>query len=789
MTRKHYSLLVAMLLCLGANTLFAQDLTDKSWREHRRIAEKQEEAGQFEDAGDHYEKAYLQKNSKKELAYKAGECFYKAQNFPRAAKAYQFVKDVKDKDIELPALKYARSLKQAGQYEEASREFAYALNNYSGADKSTLQAVVDTDIKGCELGMKYAEETNKKSDTKIEWMSDNINSPENEFAPAPFGDDILYFASTMKGNEASLFRSQLQNGRWQKSSSATGFPKMPDGQLANGCFAPDGQRFYFTICKIEKQKRAADRFRCEIHMIKKRGSSWSEPQRLRDYINQPVHTSTQPCVAHKDGKEILYFSSDRDGGKGGLDIWYAVRDINSDDIDFTLPKNAGSINSKGDEVTPFYDTQDGTLYFSSNGQISLGGMDIFKSKGAESQWGAVENIGLPYNSSVDDIYFVLKKSHTGGFLASNRISGKDKITTNNQDIFEFSTTPPAPDLTARGSIFDQTNKSLMKDVNVSLYEINTDGQKRLLTGKVVEAVYEFTLLPNKTYTVEGEKTGYRTAVVNFNTKDGGKAATYGESLYLEKGDKTEPAKTVSDPVAANQSAPNSEETPLRTIDDTKPDAAAAPATSSNSKTNGKVNNTTKPSKQPPTATPSNTSNATANNKNMKPAPAATKPATVVTQQQNDLEDLPTTRTTTRSTTTQVPEPAVATSSRKSESKTNKESNKNKTVAAAPTKIMSEPAAAVPTTSITTMAGVAGNSFKLQVGAFRNFEPSRAKKYEKAKEFGELNTEPYAAENMTRLVVGQFSSHADATLALRKLRKKGFRDAFVAYYSDGVRLEK
>ncbi len=740
MTKTHYFYYLLAIFCCAATPTLAQDLSDMSWKEHRRLAEKQEEVGQYEDAGDHYLKAYQKKNSKKELAYKAGEAFYKAQNFPQAAKAYQFVRDEKDKDFELTALKYARSLKQAGQYAEAIREFANALKTYSEADKNELRQVIDTDVKGCELAIQLAEATTKKTDVKLEWMSDNVNTPENEFAPAPFGDDILYFTSTMKGNVADLFRSQLQNGRWQKSSAATGFPKMPDGQLANGSFSPDGQRFYFTICKVEKRKRAADYFRCEIFMIKKKAGAWSDPQRLRDYINQAGHTATQPSVAHKDGKEILYFSSDRDGSKGGLDIWYTMRDLNSDDIDFTLPKNAGSINTKGDEVTPFYDSEASTLYFSSNGHISLGGMDIFKTKGGQSQWAEVENMALPYNSSVDDVYFVQKKSKTSGFLVSNRLSGKDKITTNNQDIFEFSTAAPTIELTARGSIFDQTDKSMMKDVNVSLYEVNDEGQKKLLTGKIVEAIYEFTVLPNKKYAVEGEKLGYRTASINFNTKDGGKAASYGESLYLEKGASVAAAASVPPPPTA---APNAEETPLRTIADTQPSEPASP----------------KPNKNTPTAT-------SKPGKNTKTAPTVAAPTAAAPPQRN-IEPLE---------MNMPPRPAVARPTN------SKPSQVPSTPTYTPTYASAEN---LPTAGLFS----AGRFFRVQVGAFKNFDTEKMSRYEAARSYGDIITESFSEQNLTRLLVGQFSTHTDATLALRKLRKMGFRDAFVAYYQDGVRVEK
>jgi hypothetical protein len=124
------------------------------------------------------------------------------------------------------------------------------------------------------------------------------------------------------------------------------------------------------------------------------GKSWTAPERLPDYINEQNVSTTQPNVVVDGNTEILYFASNRSGGMGGMDIWYTTRETNSNANDFTLPINAGSrINTKADEITPFYDKIEGNLYFASNGGISIGGMDIFKVKGAKSQWQAAENVG------------------------------------------------------------------------------------------------------------------------------------------------------------------------------------------------------------------------------------------------------------------------------------------------------------------------------------------------------------------------------------------------------------
>jgi hypothetical protein len=150
-------------------------------------------------------------------------------------------------------------------------------------------------------------------------------------------------------------------------------------------------------------------------------------------------TATHPNVVTKNGREILYFASDRPEGRGGMDIWFVSRDASSDDASFLPPVNAGpSINTQNDELSPFYHTKNTTLYFSSNGFPSLGGLDIFSSIGTMSSWGEVKNIGLPYNSPADDIHFSLLADGKSGWLTSNRIFESEKGVTTDNDIFHFS---------------------------------------------------------------------------------------------------------------------------------------------------------------------------------------------------------------------------------------------------------------------------------------------------------------------------------------------------------------
>lgn len=511
--RQILSLILLISMCSYTTNSIAQSNT--SWKKLKKTANQLFDAGKYAQAAENFEAAYQKNPQRKELIYQAGECYYFLKDFKNASRSYKEVKEENDK-YELVGLKYARSLKQDGQYEAAKREFIYFQTAYQGPDKGILNQIVSMEVQGCDLAMQLAQQP-KASTIEVRHLNEHINSLQTEFAPIPFAEDLLYFSSTKKDDKAYLFRSQKQKGTWSKAVEAENLPNLPDKHLANGSFAPDATRFYFTLCDASS-KGSGFKSICEIHVIERKNGAWSAPIRLRDYINEEGATTTQPWVVHQDGKEILYFTSNRKGGKGGMDIWYTVRDIGSEDIDFTYPVNLGKqVNTIGDEITPFYDAQAETLYFSSNGHAGLGGWDIFKITGREKKWDLPENLGIPINSSADDFYYVLKPSRKSGFLVSNRLAGPAKVSTQHEDIFEFGAALKQEQLYVNGQVLAKESTADLNNASVALYEI-VGSRERLLQRKISNAnKYQFPVLPNKKFRLVVEKEGYLKSSYDFNT--------------------------------------------------------------------------------------------------------------------------------------------------------------------------------------------------------------------------------------------------------------------------------
>ena len=520
---KHILFLLTGLLLFGS--LSAQDRLN--WKKHRKLADEAAQQGNFAEAADHYQKAWEKKPKKEELIFKAGEAYYRTKNYRKAVEAYRHVKNQND-DFPLVGLKYARSLKQDAQYDKAKEEFQAFFNIYSGPSKAILEDIIQTEIRGCELGKEAPAQANRA--LEVVHLGGAVNSDAREFAAFPTTDSRLLFSST-KGGPARIYSAQGSAGQWSKANTPENFPLIQGGQFAHPALSPDGSRLYFTICE-EGTLWDDLNTRCEIYALFRQGAGWSEPQRLPTYINTDGVTATHPNVVHVGGLEILYFSSNREGGRGGLDIWYASRDLGSDGLDFTFPVNLGpAVNTYGDEISPFYDVEKGRLYFSSNGHVSIGGFDVFVSMGDETSWGYPENAGMPVNSSADDYFFALAPNRTGVFLSSNRVFGGEKITTTHDDIFFLSSGPSV--MVIRGDVYNQQTSGLVNDFTVSIFRVGPGGQETPVgSDRFTGGAYRFEVGAGQTYRIEVNANGYLGDSYTLTTNVPGQS-TYGRPLYLE----------------------------------------------------------------------------------------------------------------------------------------------------------------------------------------------------------------------------------------------------------------
>lgn len=296
------------------------------------------------------------------------------------------------------------------------------------------------------------------------------NTPQTEFDAKKIGNELVYTSSSKPGiykNNGLPFlgivkaplKSESEIGKSEMLSPNLFKENANDGSPA---FTNDGKTVVFARGNTGKSKDPSPDV--DLYISTKNGTTWSEPERLA--ISDSLAWDGSP--AYSVDERTLYFSSNRRGGKGGLDL-YRVPIDNSGR--FGRPINLGAaINTPGDEIFPFI-SGNGKLYFSSNGHPSIGGLDLFVASRNENEI-VVEHLGVPMNSIGDDFAISLSDS-TQGYLSSNRPGGKG-----DDDIYYFKSSgaedrwwssDPAP-------MVDTTAQAKIVNYNLQVKVIDAEGK-------------------------------------------------------------------------------------------------------------------------------------------------------------------------------------------------------------------------------------------------------------------------------------------------------------------------
>jgi hypothetical protein len=228
----------------------------------------------------------------------------------------------------------------------------------------------------------------------------------------------------------------MKNIKWKKVKELDTTIDATNLHNANTCFSADYKQMIVSRCIA---KNASD-YTCELYVSNYVNNTWQPLERLPEPINLKGTNTTQPSFGEVNKKPVLFFASNRNGGVGNLDIWYSYK---KQDGSFEEPINCGKkINTPDDEITPWFVNASNTLYFSSTYHKGLGGFDIFSSTFIDSTFTEPQNAGYPINSSFNDIYYSVNKTHDRAYLSSNRIGSffENKLNCCN-DIYRFSIEP------------------------------------------------------------------------------------------------------------------------------------------------------------------------------------------------------------------------------------------------------------------------------------------------------------------------------------------------------------
>ena len=378
--------------------------------------------GEYYDAADQFKQAYTKTPSKErasrgKIALKMARCYDKINSTPKAIAAYRNAVRYNQASID-DHLAYARLLLKNGEYKQAEKEFRILV------DSLPDNVLARNGLKSAQLAPTWKKEGSRYKVKKM----DVFNSRRDDYSPMLLGDeaDQLYFSSTRneaQGDELSgitgtkagdIFLSEKDDkGKWSKPEAiASGLNTAYDEGAC--CFAPDGREMYLTQCVTDA---SAPRF-AQIVTSSRSDAAWGKPNPL-ELTKDTLSTYAHPAVS-PDG-EWLYFVSDMPGGVGGYDIW-RVR-ITAAGLGGV--ENLGEpINTPGDEMFPTF-RPNGDLYFSSNGHVGMGGLDVYIAKvDKKTKQYKVTHPGYPLNSEADDFGMTFEGPHNRGFFSSNRKDGR-----------------------------------------------------------------------------------------------------------------------------------------------------------------------------------------------------------------------------------------------------------------------------------------------------------------------------------------------------------------------------
>jgi len=501
-------------------------------------ADKQYELYNFNKAIDLYELAYMKKPTL-HAAERLAQAYSYQNNYKQAESWYAIAAGMPNTNPE-NVLHYAKALQQNSKYAEAKAQY----QKYGELEKTVDTKQQNIWMLSCDSARYWM-----KNPTTVAIANEKtMNSPQSDWGLTVYGNSVVFssdrgniLADRISGNRPFLkFDGAKKPDRvvygWtgnhylalytkdenQDSIFSFNLNVNTDYHIGPASFSKDGNEVFFTLSKIPKKpvyvKGKMATVNVEIYSSKKDAEGkWVSPipfkyNKVNDYsVGDPFLTA--------DG-DNLYFVSNMPNGLGGTDIYLCKR---TDDGDWGLPVNLKEINTKGNERTPILD-QGSDLYFSTDGRVGMGGLDVFKVQLLNGKFAEPKNLGYPTNSPQDDFAY-LKISPLTGYFTSNRTGGLGS-----DDIYSF-TEQQIFALKLIGSVFDRKNNQPLTNAIVTLSKLN--GQTfKVQTDET--GSFRFNLDKESDYNLTGEKSNYRADVEALTTINLTASAEIKKDLYLER---------------------------------------------------------------------------------------------------------------------------------------------------------------------------------------------------------------------------------------------------------------
>ncbi len=407
-------------------------------------------------------------------------------------------------------------------------EFKKAINLFNRLLETTknkeLTAAINREIDQCKVGIKLMREPVKM---QINNLGENINSEYSDHSPVVSADEsVMIFTSRRKRYEGEqleedgqynedIYISYNEGNSWQKAKGIS-MNINTDAHEATISISPDGSQLF-----IYGSEDAGT-----ILVSYLTGDQWSVPMPLGPNINTKYRETHASMSA--DGK-YLYFTSDRPGGYGGLDIYVSEK---QEDGTWGPATNLGpGINTEFDEEGPFIHPDGISLYFSSKGHETMGGFDIFQSKKNEfGTWTLPENMGYPINTIDDDVFITLTPDGKRSYFSSYREDGFGST-----DIYMMAL-PEAeekPVTVVKGKVVTCAKQS--NDVEITVYDSENDDLLGLYKPNSRTGKYLFILPRGRNYYAIYEVNGEEKHQEEFFISDNAEFQVIYKTISLIKG--------------------------------------------------------------------------------------------------------------------------------------------------------------------------------------------------------------------------------------------------------------
>jgi outer membrane protein OmpA-like peptidoglycan-associated protein/TPR repeat protein len=400
--KKWCFLLLGVILSI---TALSQDIKESIDKGNRYYTKKN-----FQEALRAYQDAYAIDPNNAEVNFKIGVCYLhgekKAKAVPFLEKAFKIHPEV-DLDIDYHL---GMAYQNDHQYSKAKTHY----NEFKRKNKK-LSDIADHKIAECIIGDSL---TNHPAYVKIENIGSGINSSFHEYSPLVTADgNTIIFSSNRSTDDYKIKSGQNYEDIYiaHKHGNKWGEPEKISPNInikyhdAAASLSQDGKTLFLYY-----EEGSGD-----IYMSKLEDNAWTQPVPLNKNINTPLFWETSACMS-ADGKK-LYFTSNRPGGRGELDIYVSELESNGE---WGKAVNLGpTINTPLNEDSPFIHPDGVTLYFSSDGHPSMGSNDIFMSEFKHGNWTKPVNLGYPINSIEYDGFFTISADKKTGYYSAIREDG------------------------------------------------------------------------------------------------------------------------------------------------------------------------------------------------------------------------------------------------------------------------------------------------------------------------------------------------------------------------------